>query len=74
VLEVMVIILEWLREVLATVVEAWTWEGEQLAGVVVRHLIACYRSMDLEFSLTLVHHPRPRPGRVSNWLVWWLDT
>jgi hypothetical protein len=54
-LEVVGATLEWLCEVPTYAVEAWTQEGEQLAGVVVMHLVARYRSINLAFSLAPVH-------------------
>jgi hypothetical protein len=40
---------------LASVVEAGTRDGEQLVDVVVRHLVAIYRSVFPEFLLAPVH-------------------
>jgi hypothetical protein len=35
----------------STVAETHTKEGKQLAGMVVRHMVVCYRRADPEFSL-----------------------
>jgi hypothetical protein len=46
-------VLAQLRDMSGIIAEARTSEGHQLVGVVVRHLVACYRDTDPQVSLDL---------------------